>query len=228
MAAVQALFRVDPGRALRLFVADARAAEVKPLTRAMAIARRPFRIVPEAELERVAGTPLHGGICAVAEPRVVRPIDPSGLAEARLALLLDAIGNPHNLGAIARSAAFFGVRDLLLSDDPRQALPSDAAYRIAEGGLEHLALWQAPLPHSIEALRPRFRIVASLADGGLPPSLVPRDRPILLLLGNEEVGLAPGLARLADTVVTIPGSGRVQSLNVSVAAAILLDRLAGA
>ena len=53
-----------------------------------------------------------------------------------LLLILDGIGNPHNLGAIARSAAFFGVGAMLLHETPLQAMPTDAAYRVAEGGLE--------------------------------------------------------------------------------------------
>src|SRR5262249_49922314 len=58
-------------------------------------------------------------------------------------LILDGVSNPHNLGAIARTAAFFGLPRMVLSDHPAQALPSDASYRVSEGGLEHLELHRA-------------------------------------------------------------------------------------
>lgn len=192
----------------------------------MAASRKPFRIVADDELAKVAGSPLHGGICAVAHPRPVYPLEPSRLAVAPLVLLLDGVGNPHNLGAIARTAAFFGVRDLILSDDPRQAAPSGAAYRTAEGGLEHLGLWRASVPAGVGALANTHRIVASVAEGGVPPARLQRDRPVVLVLGNEERGARPELLALAQDRVTIPGSGAVQSLNVSAAAAVLIAALA--
>src|SRR6185437_10971281 len=109
----------------------------------LARARKPYRQVGDEELAKVAGTVLHGGVVALARPRPVPRFDvtegASWAVDGKLLLLLDGIGNPHNLGAIARTAAFFGVPRLVLSDHPEQAGPSDASYRVAEGGLEHVA-----------------------------------------------------------------------------------------
>jgi TrmH RNA methyltransferase len=228
-AAVAALFARRPQAVLRLFYLPTRRREAGPFCKELAAARKPYREVPPEELARIAGTPHHGGIVAVAEARAVPDLGapfPAALLAARVLPVLDAVGNPHNLGAIARSAAFFGCAGMLLSDDARQAGLSDAAYRTAEGGLEHLALYRAAnLPVALRAMAPRFTTVAAVARGGVAPAALPRTKGFALLLGNEETG--PGAAAIAACAhrVTLPGSGRVESLNVSVAAAVLIQAL---
>lgn len=226
LAAVRALFTRDPGRVERLFFAAELLPALGPQCQLLAQAHKPYRRLDADELARVAGTMLHGGVVAVARPQPVHDLDPreaAGWAQAGAPLLiLDGVGNPHNLGAIARSAAFFGVERLVLADRPDQALPSDASYRVAEGGLDHVELYRAPLPAALLALKPAYRIVGTaLGDGralragrgGPPPALV---------LGNEENGLDPAAFAACDDIINIAGSGRVQSLNVAAAAAILL------
>jgi TrmH RNA methyltransferase len=228
-AAVRALFARDPGRVERLFFEPRLAAAAAGFKRLLAQARKPYREVPPEELARIAGTPLTGGIVAIARPQPLPRFAPEAASDwardGRLLVILDGVGNPHNLGAIARSAAFFGMPRLLLADRPQQALPSDAAYRVAEGGLEHLALYRARLPDDLEALSPHYRLIAAAAEGGAPPQ--PGGRPPALILGNEEQGPDPASLARCEARVTIPGSGRVQSLNVAAAAAILFYELTG-
>jgi RNA methyltransferase, TrmH family len=228
LAAVEALFARDPDRVERLFFAPGLGPALGDCCRALARAHKPYRATAPEELARIAATPLHGGAVAVARPRPIAAFDPAvarGWAQAGKPLLvLDGIGNPHNLGAIARSAAFFGIEHVLLADRPEQALPSDASYRVAEGGLEYLALCRAPLAEALPALRPAYRILGAAAAGGAAPARCGGPPPALVL-GNEETGLDPATLLLCDARVTIPGSGRVQSLNVAVAAAILLHAL---
>jgi TrmH RNA methyltransferase len=215
---------------LRLFYTATRKREAGPVCALMAKAHRPYREVTPEEITRIAGTEHHGGIVAIAVPRDVPELGagpfPPALLAAPVLPLLDGIGNPHNFGAIARSAAFFGCTGLLVSGDPRQAGLSDAAYRTAEGGLEHLALLRLTNPAiGLRALAPKFTTVAAVAAGGLAPAELPRTKPFVLVLGNEERGL-PGLTIAACTHrVTLPGSGHVQSLNVSVAAAVLIHAM---
>ena len=184
-------------------------------------------MVPADELARVAGTPHHGGVAVVARPRAVEFFDPLAPPRLPFLLVLDGVGNPHNLGAIARSAAFFGVRGLLLHDVPGAALPSDAAYRTAEGGLEFLSVWRSrDLARTLAALAPHYRsVAASLAPEAVPPATLPRDRPVALVLGAEERGVSAPVEAACRRAVRIPGSGWVQSLNVAQAAAILLHVL---
>jgi RNA methyltransferase, TrmH family len=226
LAAVRALFERDSDRVERLFFVPGLAREVGDLCRTLAGVRKPYRQLDSAELARVAGTVLHGGVVAIARPRPLPELDAKEAREwgrdGKPLLILDGVGNPHNLGAIARTAAFFEVGRMVLADRPDQALPSDAAYRVAEGGLEHLALYLARLPAALSGLRPAYRILGtSLAGGSVTVGHVDRGA-VALILGNEETGLDPATLAACDDVVRIPGSGHVQSLNVASAAAILI------
>ena len=231
LPAVQALFATSSTRVERLFFTSELRSQVADFTRLLARARKPFRQVGAEELARVGGTVLHGGVVALARPRAVQPFDVAAAADwtkdGRPLLLLDGIGNPHNLGAIARTAAFFGVKHLVLSDHPEQALPSDASYRVAEGGLDHLEVYRSrSFVHDLERLRSHYIVVGASAEGGQPVTVLGRGaKPIALILGNEEHGFPPATARACDRLVTIPGSGAVQSLNVAASAAILIYAL---
>ena len=233
LPAVAALFQRAPERAERLFFDDRMKAEAAPLCKLMAAARKSFRQVPTDELTKVAGTPLHGGILVVCQPRpplAFEAVKSFNWAKAKEPLvILDGIGNPHNLGAIARTMAFFGLSKLIVSDHPGQALPSDAAYRVAEGGLEWVDVMVAKgLPKTLERLKPHYRVVGTALGSHQPLDAIfsNNDNPLALVLGNEEEGLPPPTLAACDGIVTIPGSGRVQSLNVSATAAILIHLLA--
>ncbi len=237
LAAVGALLAGDPGRVERLFFEPWLAAELAPARRLLAAARKPYREVAADELARIAGTAHHGGVVAVARPRPVPPLDVRRAAlwarDGKPLVILDGIGNPHNLGAIVRSAAFFGVARIVLADRPEQALPSAAAYRVAEGALDRVRLYRAALPAALGGLKRSYRVVGAVPGRGVPLGDLRSDRPVALVLGNEERGLDPATLALCDVVVTIPGAtipggGSVQSLNVAAAAAILFYALAAA
>jgi TrmH RNA methyltransferase len=233
LSAVRALFATAPTRVERLFFVGDLRPQVTDYCGILARARKPYRQVGNEELARVAGTVLHGGVVALARPRPVRPFDSaeagSWASDGKLLLLLDGIGNPHNLGAIARTAAFFGLPRIVLSDHPAQALPSDASYRVAEGGLDHLEVYRAEaFARALGTLRQSYLVIGAAAEGGQPIArLRTSTRPIALVLGNEEHGFPESTARACETLVTIPGAGAVQSLNVAASAAILIHSLSG-
>jgi TrmH RNA methyltransferase len=223
--AVSALFSRRPGDVLRLFYAPPLKQQAGPFCALLAKARKPFRSVPAEELATIAGTSHHGGIAAVAAPRYVPYLDPGDPPAVPLLLALDGVGNPHNLGAIARSAAFFGVRAILIGEGG--AMPSNAVYRVAEGGLEHLEVFRTKdLAGDLEGMGARYRRIAAVSSAdGTPVQEVPRDRPIALVLGGEERGVSQAVLARCRRHVRIGGSGLVESLNVAQAAAVLLHRL---
>ena len=231
LPAVSALFATAPQRVERLFFDE----RTKPLAGAfceqLARMRKPYRLVGADELVRVAGSIMHGGIVALAEPRPLPVLDLADVAawarEDKPLLLLDGVGNPHNLGAIARTAAFLGVPRIVLSDHPSQAGPSDASYRVAEGGLDHVELYRGVrFAHTLQRLQHQFLVLGTAAEGGQPITTLRRaERPFALVLGNEEHGLPLATLRAVEKIVSIPGAGRIQSLNVAASAAILLHAL---
>jgi TrmH RNA methyltransferase len=141
-----------------------------------------------------------------------------------LALWLDGVGNPHNFGAILRSAAHFGVAGLLLPPDSTLAL-SGAAARVAEGGAEAVPLVRLPaLPQAMQALRDAdFGLAATLVEGGADLFKSTLPARLVYVMGAEGEGMDRALAQTCDLQVSIPGTGAVESLNVASATAVLLS-----
>jgi TrmH RNA methyltransferase len=232
-SAVAALFATAPERVERLFF-DARSKDrAKDFCAVLSKARKVYRELPKEELDKVAGTAMHGGIVAVAQPRAMLSFDAQAARnwarDGKLLLILDGIGNPHNLGAIVRTAAFFGVPRILLSDHAQQALPSDASHRVAEGGFEHVEIYRtAGLSAQLAKLRGAYRIVGAAPSAQRSvPAPQRGGMPFALVLGNEEAGLSKATLAACDEAVAIPGAGKVESLNVSAAAAVLIYALGG-
>ncbi len=184
-----------------------------------------YRVVESDEIERLTGSSHHEDVC-MAMQRTVAPslaqllaaIEP---AAPTLLLWLHGVGNPHNLGAILRSAAHFDVRAVLLSEG--SAL-SAAAYRVAEGGAEALpCVASTDVATTCDALHAAgFALAATVVRGGQSLYAQPLPSRAVLLLGAEQTGLPQTLADRADLRLRIPGSGAVESLNVAVAAALLV------
>jgi TrmH RNA methyltransferase len=231
LPAVSALFATAPHRVERLFFDQRTKSQVGGFCAELARARKPYRLVPPDELERVAGSVMHGGVVALARPQPVPALDLAKVGDwardGAPLLVLDGVGNPHNLGAIVRTAAFFGLPRIVLSDHPAQAGPSDASYRIAEGGLDYVELHRAVrFARALQQLRRSYRVIGTAAENGRPVDGLRRsDRPLALVLGNEEAGLPRATLEACDEIVTITGAGRIQSLNVASTAAILLHAL---
>lgn len=231
LAAVRARFRRDSSSIVRLFFDQPTSKKVGLMCRALAGARKVYRCVEPAELAKIADSMHHGGIVAVVEERPPRAAGPSDAAAwARRhenVVVLDRVGNAHNLGAIARTAAYLGVPRIVIGGDPVSARPGAAAYRVAEGGLDSIEVRSAPdiaaLLRSLSAAG--FDVVGAATRGGTLEGAAGSLAPWALVLGNEEHGLAPEVEAACTRLATIPGSGHVESLNVSVAAAILIHGL---
>ena len=228
--AVTTLFARHPAEVRRLFFDAPTGQRAGELCSQLAAQKKVYRQVEAAELEKVAGTKLHGGIVAVIAERPLNKVTREVLAawartKAPL-LLLDRVSNANNVGAIVRTAAFFGVPAIIVPDHPAQALPGEAAYRVAEGGMEFVRFYRVPsLPgFCTELKRSHYLIGTSLRGNQLSPSAVRErglPRPPAVILGNEEKGIAPEVAAQCDRLVKIPGTESVESLNVSAAAAVL-------
>jgi TrmH RNA methyltransferase len=171
-------------------------------------------------------------VAIVAAPALRAPLPAevrTWAAQRAPVLLLDRIGNAHNLGAIARTAGFLGVTRIVVPNDPAAALPGEAAFRVAEGGLEAVEIFRVPdlAQFARELATAGYVVVGAATRGGRADFGGRQAKPIVLVLGNEEHGLSETVAAACTRLVTIPARGPVESLNVSVAAAILLWELVG-
>ncbi|PPT92399.1 TrmH family RNA methyltransferase [Xanthomonas theicola] len=224
--AVRAMHARRPEALRKLYLSEARIPALQPLLKWCVAHRVGYRVVDEADLNKLAASAHHEGVVA----DVLRE-EPLSLAAWRqtlapgpaLALWLDGVGNPHNFGAILRSAAHFGAAAVLLPDSATLTL-SGAAARVAEGGAEALPLVRLPATaQALVQLRGAgFAVAATLVEGGedvfaaaLPPRLV-------YVMGAESQGMDRAFAQACELRLSIPGSGAVESLNVAAATAVLL------
>jgi TrmH RNA methyltransferase len=204
--------------------------EVEALVR-WALGRRiPCGEVSDPELARIAESEPHEGLCVLAKGRRWASAQEFGdllVRSGGTAIALDRVRNPYNIGAILRSAAFFGVDAALLGTPaPHPGLPPTAV-RVAEGGAEHVTVARTTdLADTLGRLRAKkIRVIG--ADGQADRSAIgfPFVRPTILVLGNEREGLGDRVRAQCDAIVAIPGSGAVESLNVAVAAGVLIAEL---
>jgi TrmH RNA methyltransferase len=215
---------------LRVAYASELAGDLADMVRWCRGQRVPCQPANERELGDIAGSPHHEGVWMETRPRRwASAVDVAAhLVEKKgTAIALDRVRNPYNVGAILRTAAFFGVDAAILgAQAPHPALPP-IAVRVAEGGAEHVTLSRTTdLADTLGRLRARGVCIVG-ADGHAPKSVFDFDfpRPAVLVFGHEREGLGERIRKHCDQVLAIPGSGAIESLNVGVAAGILVARL---
>ena len=212
-----------PRSLLRVYYTRKGRTELGPLLKACAAQRRPYREVEESELEKLSKSTHHEGVvvfCRRAKARSLRGRLEDGPLRG-IWFALDGVANDHNLGAIARTIAWFGNGGIIW-EGMRSEL-SGAALRISQGGAEHIELFAVPdLPEALELLIDQG-ITLIGADQDATHSLFDTQIPSkhCWLLGNEQFGLSEICANLTQQRIRVPGSGQIESLNVSVTAGIL-------
>ena len=224
--AARAAFAARPGDLRKLWLAEDRMSELRDVMAYCVANRRGYNVADADELARVAGTQHHEGVVmAMRRPEelglsaFLREL-PAGPCQL---LWLDGVGNPHNFGAILRSAAHFGVAAVLLPKDSPLAL-SGAAVRVAEGGAEAVPLVRLGRSDNaaIQLQGLGFQLLATVVRGGSDVYALPLPDRCVWVLGAEGEGLDLAVAAACSRKVGIPGSGRVESLNVASATAVLL------
>lgn len=199
--------------------------EVVRLARAAGV---PVRIEPRQALDRLVPSGRHQGIVALAGAKAYA--DPDDLLRAArdrnqpaLVLLLDGVEDPHNLGAVLRSAEAAGAHGVVIPERRSVGLTGTVA-KASAGALEHLPVACVPnLSRAIERLKKQNLWVYALDPSAEKPyTALDLKGPVALVLGGEGKGIRPGVLEKCDDRARIPMLGRVASLNVSAAAAIVL------
>jgi 23S rRNA (guanosine2251-2'-O)-methyltransferase len=181
------------------------------------------QVRPERELTEAAGTRDHQGVLAWCEP--YRYADAHELASVATPLLacLDQVTDPRNLGAVVRSAEGAGATGVVVPAHG-SALVTPAVARASAGAVEHLPVAVVPnlARYLNEIKRNDLWIYAAVADAEQSMWQADLTGGLALVFGAEGKGVRPLVRRACDAGVSIPLLGRVESLNVSVAAAVLL------
>jgi 23S rRNA (guanosine2251-2'-O)-methyltransferase len=210
---------------------DKRSPRIRELVRLAEDRNIPISYRSVSRLSRLLPETAHQGVVAWTESFVYSELDqvmepetfPSGNS---LLIAADHITDEGNLGALVRTAAFFGSEGLILPKD-RSARMTPQVLKRSSGGYLHLAVVSVVnLGRALDLLKKRgFWVIGASGDG--PESIYRFDwrRNLVLVLGSEQKGLGRSVRERCDEVVRIPRPGEVESLNVAVAAGIILSEI---
>jgi 23S rRNA (guanosine2251-2'-O)-methyltransferase len=188
------------------------------------LARRrsiPVRFEPRNALERLSGTPAHQGVVALGAATKYTELEE--VASGELIVVLDGVEDPHNLGAIVRTAHAAGASAVVIPER-RAAGVTDVVAKAAAGALEHLPVVRVVnVNRTLEEFKERGCWIYGLDERGTEDySTVEFGSPTVFVLGGEGKGLHEQVRKHCDLLVRIPMAGKISSLNVSVAAGVVL------
>ena len=187
----------------------------------------PLKKVKTFELSSITGTDEHQGIGArvspypLAEPTDI--FDNIKVNENPFLLLLDSIVDPHNLGALIRTALCVGIEGVLIPKD-RSASPTPAVSSASAGALEHIRLGLVTnMVSAIKALKKKGLWIAGM-DKSAQKSIFSFDFscPLAIVIGGEEKGIRTLVKKHCDFLISIPQKGEIDSLNASAAGAVVM------
>ena len=257
-ATVKKLEKNHPEKITRLYFTEEKAPLFGGLCKKLAKNHGIYNMKPAAELEKLSGTIHHQGVVAMIEAPEVIPLDSditdSWVANGENAVLLDRIGNANNFGAIVRSAAYFGIKNIVIPLDEAQSTITTSSYRVAEGGMEYVNIYSVrSSARLLEAVKGKMLRVGTdlqakktvselkrLVGGaratgakGTAENASAGGKPVLIVLGNEESGISDIVRQNCDELVIIPWAGMnagiksacIDSLNVAQAASIIFYEL---
>lgn len=223
-----AAFARRPDALRKVYLTEARIPALKPVLAWCVKHRLGYRVVEEDDLDKLAASRHHEGVCFDFAREVPLSLEellarvPESPAPSLL-LWLDGVGNPHNLGALLRSAAHFGAHGAIVPDAAGLDV-SGAAARVAEGAAEVVPLVRAASAETaLAALRAAgYAVAATVPRDGVSPYATRLPPRLVLVFGAEGEGMSEAMIAAADLRLTIPGSGAIESLNVAASVAVLL------
>lgn len=241
-AAVKKLEKNHPEKITRLYFTEEKAPLFGGLCKKMAKNHGIYNMKPATDLEKLSGTVHHQGVVAMIEAPEIQPLDSditdSWAENHENAVLLDRIGNANNFGAIVRSAAFFGIKNIIIPLDEAQSSITTSSYRVAEGGMEYVNIYSIrSTARLLEALKGKMIRVGTDLGAKKQVSelknIATSEKPVLIILGNEENGISEVVKQNCDELVIIPWAGMadgqkeslIDSLNVAQASSIIFYEL---
>jgi 23S rRNA (guanosine2251-2'-O)-methyltransferase len=182
----------------------------------------PLRFELRSALDRLGGSAAHQGVVALGAAQKYRSLD-DVRDSARMLVFLDGVEDPHNLGAVIRTAHAAGV-DAVVIPERRAAGLTETVAKAAAGALEHLPIVRVGnLNRALDELKKGGFTIYGVDEGGAQDyDRTSYTSPAAIVLGGEGKGLHEMVRKRCDAIVRIPMAGKISSLNVSVAAGIVL------
>jgi TrmH RNA methyltransferase len=222
-----ALFKKRPQDIIQFFLTKEKLKTYSHITKYCAQNKKAYHIVTRAELEQMTKATHHEDVCMLIRKEskeakgsleqylLTKPV-------TSIMLALENVSNPHNIGAILRSAAHFGVNGLIIPDG--KVASTAAAVRTSEGGAEYVDIYEAPDFNKTIALLKKngFQIITTSSHAKKSLYDLKWEKKVVIVFGEEAEGLSKSTLILGDTI-KIPGTDNVESLNVSVASAVILS-----
>ena len=181
----------------------------------------PVRFEPRVALDRLAGSSAHQGVLAMGAASKYADLDAA--ASSQLVVVLDGVEDPHNLGAIIRTAHAAGAGAVIIPER-RAASVTDVVSKAAAGALEYLPIVRVTnINRALEELKEKEYCIYGLDERGTEAyDQIKYAAPTAIVLGGEGKGLHEQVRKHCDALVRIPMAGKISSLNVSVAAGVVL------
>lgn len=250
-ATVKKLEKNHPEKIKRLYFTEDLAPKFGGLCKKLAKNHGVYNQKPAGDLEKLSGTVHHQGVVAMIEAPEIQQLDSditdSWIENGENAILLDRIGNANNFGAIVRSAAFFGIKNIVIPMDETQSTITTSSYRVAEGGMEYVNIYSVKsiarllevldgkmirIGTSLEAKKTLEELSQEIRKKNSANVQKENKKPLLIILGNEESGISDIVKENCDELVIIPWAGMkegksnsIDSLNVAQASSILFYEL---
>jgi 23S rRNA (guanosine2251-2'-O)-methyltransferase len=186
-------------------------------------APEPVKVVAAAELERLSGSPQHQGLVCEAEPYPYADATQLLNSGNALVVALDQVQDPQNLGAVCRSAECAGATGVVIPER-RAAEVTPAVCRASAGAVEHLDVARVRnlADFLAQAKQAGAWVYGAEAGAARPYTDVDWKGRVVIVLGSEGAGIRPRVRATCDELVALPVRGRIGSLNVASAAAVLL------
>jgi TrmH RNA methyltransferase len=219
-----AVFKKRPEDIIQLFLTKEMMKKFSNITKYCAQNKKAYHVVERAELEKMTKATHHEDICMLIKKGATRPLETylSLKPESSLIIALENVSNPHNIGAILRNAAHFGANAILVND--RKLAESASSIRTSEGGSEFVEIFETTDFKKTIALlaKNKYQIITTSSHAKNNLYELKWEKKAVVVFGEEALGLSKDIMQ-TGTTIKIPGTDNVESLNVSVASAVILS-----
>ena len=222
------LWEKRPQDVVRVYLEESNLGVLKHLLKWCAQNKKAYHIVPAEDMARICESIHHEGVCVLAKEPAPLSVEDflafmTKAPKKTCLIYLDGVQNPHNLGSILRTCAHFAI-PFVLGEQGKLPSLSASACRIAKGGAEMVQLVSLPNPmQTLKALQKLgFVFIGTSSHKGSSLYRFNFPEKAILAIGSESHGISKEFLSLSSTHIQIPGSGLVESLNVSVATSLCI------